>query len=380
MPDRRHIFFGVSLGTILGVALLCSGVRLSVQPPAPAYGKGTVSFHSLSNELVEVSEKVLPAVVSIDAIQVIPGYRIPNQQSPFVPSEDNLAGAEQRVPTVGSGLIVRSDGYIVTNHHVVDGVQEIRVTLSDNRVAPATLIGMDAASDLAVLKINLKNLPTLEWADPKGIKTGEMVLAVGNPLNMRGSVTHGIISGKGRKDLGISDFEDFIQTDAAINPGNSGGPLVDLDAGVVGINSAILGKSGGSQGIGLAIPGEVVKGVVDELIKTGRVARSWIGLIVQPVNSAIATQVGMGQATGVVVLGGYRRGPAGKAGFQPYDVILDVNGTSINDDHTLRSVLAQLPVGKPANFQIWRGGHTVQLKVTTETRPTDSSGQAARGV
>jgi S1-C subfamily serine protease len=379
---RRNAVLGLTLGTLAIAAIVSSGARLRLDfEPTPAYGKGTVSFHSLSNELVEVSEKVLPSVVSVDAIQVISGYRYPIVPSPFAPfSEDGLQSPEQRVPTVGSGLIIREDGYIVTNNHVVDGVQEIRVTLHDNRVAPATLVGRDAASDLAVLKVNLKGLPTLSWADNKNLKIGEMVLAVGDPFNMRGSVSHGIVSGKGRKDLGIADFEDFVQTDAAINPGNSGGPLVDLDANVVGINAAILTKSGGSQGIGLAIPAEVAKGVIDELITTGRVDRSWMGVFVQSVNDSIASQLGMNRALGVVVTGGYRTGPAGRAGFQRFDVILDMNGTIINDDRTLRSLLAQTPVGKPVTFQIWRKGKMVRLKVVTETRPLDSTGRVARGV
>ena len=351
-----------------------------MSPPPPAESKEVSKTKELSNEFAALAEKVLPAVVSIDAIKVVPGYRFPVPIDPFFPLEGGFINPEQQIPTLGSGLVVRKDGYIVTNHHVVEGVREIRVTFANKKVAPAKLIGSDATSDLAVLKVEGKDLPCLNFGESKKLRIGEFVLAFGNPLGMQGSVSHGIVSGKDRKDLGIADYEDFIQTDAAINPGNSGGPLVNLEGEVVGINAAILSKSGGSQGIGLAIPSEVVKKVIEELIAHGRVERSWMGMAVQNVDPSTARQLGLPQLSGVLIQGGYSNGPAGKAGFNRFDVILEIDGKSISDERQLRSFLAQVPVGKTLTFRLWRNRRPLEVQVKTESRPLDGAGRPARGI
>jgi S1-C subfamily serine protease len=344
--------------------------------------QATPTIQALSNQFTTIVDKVSPAVVSIDAIQVIPGYHFPVPLDPYSPFSDegDFFSPERRVPSVGSGLIVRSDGYIVTNHHVINGVQEIRVTLADNRVAPAKVVGSDSASDLAVLKIDLEKLPTLSWGSSESLRSGEFVLAFGSPFRMRGSVSHGIVSGKGRKDLGIADFENFIQTDAAINPGNSGGPLCNLQGQVVGVNTAILSKSGGSQGIGLAIPSEVARSIFEEIVKKGRVDRAWLGMWVEPVSPYVARELGMRQPQGVIVQGGYRNGPAGKAGFRAYDVILEVDGTPVTDDRHFRSLLTAKPIGKTIEFLVLRQGKNINMKLVPESRPTDSMGRPARGL
>lgn len=370
---------------LAGCGLWSSGVRVSVDPPSPALAQTPNTLQEFSTQMTQIVEKVAPAVVSIDAIQVIPGRQMPTMFDPMLPfSEDGSNGQffspERRVPSVGSGFLVRADGYIVTNHHVINGVQEIRVTLTDNRVAPARVVGSDPTSDLAVLKIELDKLPTLSWGKSEGLKVGEWVLAFGSPFRMRGSVSHGIVSGKGRKDLGIADFENFIQTDAAINPGNSGGALTNLAGEVVGVNTAILSKSGGSQGIGLAIPSEVARSIFDELVKNGKVDRAWFGMWVEPLSPYVAHQLGLKNAEGVIVQGGYRNGPAGKAGFRAYDVIQEVDGAPVQDDRHLRSLLASKPIGKEVEMRVWREGSSITLKITPGSRPTDGAGRPARGV
>ena len=367
---------------LLGLMLWSRGVHIEVKvtPPAPVESKETSKIRELSNEYASLAEKVLPSVVSIDAIKVIPGYRFPVQIDPFFRMQEGFSSPDQHVPSVGSGVIVRNDGYIVTNHHVVDGVREIRVTFADKRVAPAKLIGSDATSDVAVLKVVGDKLPAIPFGESKKLRIGEIVMAFGNPLGMQGSVSHGIVSGKDRKDLGIADYEDYIQTDAAINPGNSGGPLVNLDGEVVGINAAILSKSGGSQGIGLAIPSEVVKQVMEELIAKGHVARSWTGMWVQSVDPAAARQFGMPDVRGVLVLGGYRNSPAGKAGFERFDIILDVDGKAVADERQLRSVMSQVPVDHNVTFRIWRARRPMEIQLKTAIRPLDGAGRPARGI
>ena len=378
------------LVVLLGVMLVSRGVHVDVRvsPPPPVQSQetpsprppGSTSLRQTSEDYAALAERVLPTVVSIDAIKVIPGYRYPVPVDPFMPHEEGFISTEQRVPSVGSGVIVRKEGYIVTNHHVVEGVREIRITFSNKKVAPAKLVGSDATSDLAVLKVEGNNLPALPFGESKKMRIGEFVLAFGNPLGMHGSVTHGIVSGKDRKDLGIADYEDYIQTDAAINPGNSGGPLVNLDGELIGINAAILSKSGGSQGIGLAIPAEVVKTVIEELISRGRVERSWLGMFVEPMTPMAARELGLPETRGVLVQGGYRNGPAAKGGFHPYDIILEVDGKAVQDDRELRRSLAQIPVGRTVTFLIWRERRPAELTVKTQARPIDGSGQPARGL
>ncbi len=352
---------------------------MEVTPPPAARADRIPSVADLSTQFCEIADKVSPAVVSIDAIQVVPGYRLPFPMDPF--SDDTeMFSREQRIPSVGSGLIVDPAGYIVTNHHVIKGVQEVRVTLADNRVAPAKWVGSDPASDLAVLKIDLQKLPTLKWGSSEKLRIGEFVLAFGSPFRMRGSVSHGIVSGKGRKDLGIADFENFIQTDAAINPGNSGGPLCNLQGEVVGVNTAILSKSGGSQGIGLAIPAELAKSIYEEILKKGRVDRAWIGMWVETVTPLIARELRLPEVRGVMVQGGYRSGPSGKAGFQPFDVILEMDGSPVTDQRHFRALLAPVPIGKELEFLVWRQGKTLIIRLKTETRASDSMGNPARGL
>mgnify|MGYP001344841127 CR=1 FL=1 len=357
---------------------------MEVSPPAPAVAEVSATpaprLQDVSDQFVEVVDRVSPAVVSIDAIQVVAGFQRPFSDPFSTLVQDEVFVQQQRIPSVGSGVAVGSDGYILTNHHVVNGVQEIRVTLADNRVAPARLVGSDSASDLAVLQVTVDRLPALAWGDSEALKAGEFVLAFGSPFRMRGSVSHGIVSGKGRHDLGIADFENFIQTDAAINPGNSGGPLCNLKGQVVGINAAMLSKTGGSQGIGLAIPSQLARAVFQDIVKKGRVDRAWLGLWVESVTPELAAQVHLPCCQGVLIQGGYRSGPSGRAGVQASDVILEIDGQPVQDDRQFRKMLLPLVIGKPVDLLIWRRGRSLKLTVTPESRALDSLGRPARGL
>ncbi len=351
---------------------------VAVASPTPA--PSAARLQDVSDQFVAVVDRVSPAVVSIDAIQVVDGFQHPFSDPFSTLVQDEVFVQEQRIPSVGSGVSVGSDGYILTNHHVVNGVREIRVTLSDNRVAPARWVGSDPASDLAVLQVAAGSLPALPWGDSEKLKAGEFVLAFGSPFRMRGSVSHGIVSGKGRQGLGIADFENFIQTDAAINPGNSGGPLCNLKGEVVGINAAMLSKTGGSQGIGLAIPSQLARSVFQELVKKGRVDRAWVGLWVEPVTPPLAAQLHLPRCQGVLIHGGYRSGPAGRAGVQALDVILELDGKPVQDERQFRTMLATLPIGKPLELHVWRQGRSLKLTLTPESRASDSLGRPARGL
>jgi S1-C subfamily serine protease len=347
---------------------------------APTPAAAAPRREDLSQQFIDIVARVSGSVVSIDAIKVEAGYRHPFSD-PFLPwSEGDPILPERRIPSVGSGWIVDPKGHILTNHHVIKGLQEVRVTLADNRVAPAQWVGSDSASDLAVLKIDLKELPALPWGSSQDLRPGEFVLAFGSPFRMRGSVSHGIVSAKGRQNLGIADFENFIQTDAAINPGNSGGPLCNLKGEVVGVNTALLSKSGGSQGIGLAIPSEVARSVFEEIVKKGRVDRAWLGLWVEPVTADLARDLRLPAARGVMVQGGYRSGPAVRAGLEAGDVVLEMDGQAVQDVRHFRTLLAALPVDRRIEILAWRRGRMLKLKVTTELRAVDRLGRPARGL
>jgi len=327
-----------------------------------------------------VVEQVSPSVVSLEAVRVESEPR-PTFSDPFATlSEGEVFRPQRRVATVGSGVLMGAEGYILTNHHVINGMREVRVLLADDRTSAARCIGSDPASDLAVLRIDLPNLPSAVWGSSQDLKLGEFVLAFGSPYRMKGSVSHGIVSGKGRKDMGIADTEDFIQTDAAINPGNSGGPLCNLQGQVVGINTAMLSRTGGSQGIGLAIPSDLARSVFEELVAKGRVDRAWLGVWIEPLTADLVRDLHLPQKRGVLVQGGYRFGPAGKAGIQAGDVFLEIQDQSVDDVRAFRSILAGLKIDEPVDCQVWRRGQLLKLKIRPEIRALDKRGHPARGL
>ncbi len=268
--------------------------------------------------------------------------------------------------SLGSGVIVKGDGIIVTNAHVVDGADELKVVLNDRREFEAELVAEDEEIDLAVLRIdtNGERLSSLRFQDDSDTEIGDIVLAIGNPFGVGQTVTSGIVSALGRTN--VTDISSFIQTDAAVNPGNSGGALVNLDGELIGINTAIFSRSGGSNGIGFAIPAELVARAVDSAVTEGRIVRPWLGARTNAVDSALASTVGLDRAKGAIVSEIYPDGPADRAGLQERDVVLSLGGTDINDESGLRFKLATLRLGDRADLKVWRDGRERTLKVTAE--------------
>ena len=270
---------------------------------------------------------------------------------------------------VGSGVIVSPEGYILTNNHVIDHMDDIEVMLVDGRKTQAKVIGTDPETDLAVLKIDLDRLPTITFGNSDNLLVGDAVLAIGNPFGVGQTVTAGIVSALGRNQLGISTFENFIQTDAAINPGNSGGALVDAQGNLVGINSAIYSRSGGSLGIGFAIPVSVARQVMESLIKEGQVTRGWIGVEPRDLTPEIAETFNLPIREGVLITGVLHNGPAALAGIRPGDVVTQVASAPVNNTSQLLNTVAALPPGKPAAVKVQRGNQAMTLSVVVAKRP-----------
>jgi serine protease DegQ len=280
---------------------------------------------------------------------------------------------QQAQSGLGSGVIVSPTGYVLTNNHVVEGADEIEVTLNDARKAKAKVIGTDPETDLALLKIDLDKLPVIVLGNADSMQVGDQVLAIGNPFGLGQTVSAGIVSALGRNQLGINTFENFIQTDAAINPGNSGGALVDVNGNLLGINTAIYSRSGGSMGIGFAIPVSTARMVMDGLVKDGQVTRGWIGVEPQELTQELAETFNLktsnGNLQGVIITGVLQNGPAAKAGIQPGDVITQVAGVAVANVPGLLSNVAALKPGSTAKFSVRRADKSLELDVTPAPRP-----------
>jgi Do/DeqQ family serine protease len=279
-------------------------------------------------------------------------------------------GGSERVASLGSGVIATADGYILTNNHVVQAADEIAVALADGRQFDARLVGADPESDLAVLKVEATGLPVIAFGSDNALKVGDVVLAIGNPFDVGQTVTMGIVSALGRSNLGINVFENFIQTDAAINQGNSGGALVDSTGRLVGINTAIFSRTGGSIGIGFAIPASLVRQVMNDLITTGKVTRGYFGVEPEDITAEVAELLKLARTEGVVLKGVQRASPAGRAGLEPGDVIVTINGQKVTNSRGMLNLIAQLPPGSSASVRVLRSGRELELPVMVGERPT----------
>jgi Do/DeqQ family serine protease len=310
-------------------------------------------------------KKAMPSVVNISTSKEL---RLP-RNSPLSELRRFLGDDPQKATSLGSGVIVSANGYILTNNHVVETADEIEVSLSDGRKLLAKVVGSDPETDLAVLHVEAKDLPGTTFGSSDTLRVGDIVLAIGNPFGFGQTVTAGIVSALGRSGLGINVFENFIQTDAAINPGNSGGALVDASGNLVGINTAIFSRNGGSMGIGFATPVSTAKVVLEQIIKNGSVTRGWIGVELGPVTPAMAESFNLGTSEGAVIKGVLNGGPADKAGIKPGDVLVAIEGKPILDPQSVLNVVTGIAPGSAAKMKVKRKGQDMELAVTVGRRP-----------
>lgn len=379
MVTRSQKRFALVCSVFLSMAVwACHTGGSSASAASPAFAQG----------FADIVKKVTPAVVNIAVTgggEAGRGRR-PLPPGPFGPPPGEEPGGEQP-PTpppfppgphgrpeqsAGSGVILDPSGYIVTNNHVVEGASQITVTLSDRREFSAKIIGTDPKTDLAVIKIDAKDLPSLKWAEYEKLQVGDLVLAIGSPFGLSSTVTLGIISALGRGNVGIADYEDFIQTDAAINPGNSGGALVNVNGELIGINTAIFSRTGGSEGIGFAIPSSIALDIVDSLQKTGKVVRGWMGVAIQEITPALAKSFKIPeQKKGVLISDVNENGPSFAAGIKRGDVVIAFNGKEVQSVSQLRNMVARTVVGKDAQIKILRDGKEQTLNVKVAERPSD---------
>ena len=381
----RRLWLIFAQATTVGLALLfiVSTLRpewigrssVTSAPPGGTAGVAikqiTASETPRANALTSYADAVkqaAPAVVNVYTTKEVRRRGAPEDPLYRYFFGDSRGGAD-RVASLGSGVIASADGYVLTNNHVVQAADEIAVALSDGRQVEAKLVGADPESDLAVLKIEAKDLPVITFGRSDSLKVGDVVLAIGNPFDVGQTVTMGIVSALGRTNLGINTFENFIQTDAAINQGNSGGALVDSNGHLVGINTAIFSRTGGSIGIGFAIPSTLVVQVMDQLTKTGKVVRGYFGVEPEDLTPDLAEVLKLPKSDGVVLKGVQRSSPAGRAGLEPGDVMLTINGQPVKNSRAMLNQISQLPPGTPARVRVSREGRDVEVQVTVGERP-----------
>jgi serine protease DegQ len=379
-PDSMHKFWLVFAQTAticLAVLFVVSTLRPDLitwntrgnvvtvtEPPTEAPARPAASFR-------DAARQAMPAVVNIFTSQEVKRPRHPFMDDPlfrYFFGDQNDPGPQRR-EGLGSGVIVGEEGYILTNHHVIESVDQIEVALADARKVRARVVGADPETDLAVLKIELEKLPSITFARPDQLRVGDIVLAIGNPFGVGQTVTMGIVSGLGRSHLGITTFESFIQTDAAINPGNSGGALVDAGGNLVGINTAIYSQTGVSMGIGYAIPVSIARQVMEQIIQKGSVTRGWIGVGVQDITAELAQSLKLSAARGVLITQVERSSPADKAGIKPGDVLIGVNDKPVADTTTMLNLIASLQPGQQAIIKLTRNQADTDLTVTIGRRP-----------
>ena len=380
---KGNVVFSLTVAVFVGLMAVFSPQSASATVPE-AFSKG----------FSDIVAKVQPAVVNVAVAEparargprrLPPG---PFGGPPGPPGPPMVPpGPPGRPPgppgmSAGSGVIISPEGYIVTNNHVVEESTDITVTTFDGKEHPAKVVGTDPKTDLAVIKIEGDTLPFISWSVQESIRVGDLVLAVGSPFGLTSSVTMGIISAMGRGNVGITEYEDFIQTDAPINPGNSGGPLVNMAGEIVGINTAIFSRTGGSEGIGFAIPVDIVQDITSSLIKTGRVVRGWMGIAIQELSPALAQsfQLPESHQGGVLISEVNEKGPSAGGVLQRGDVLLEYRGKTVRDVNHLRNIVARTPVGSEIELTILRNGEKKTLTMTVGERPTDEMLASGRGL
>ena len=348
---------GVPIGSLPGSAA-----------PAPAPPASGTSARSES--YAPAVQRAMPSVVNIFTSKEIRTPRHPLLDDPiFRRFFGDQPEEAQRASSLGSGVIVSSGGYVLTNSHVVEAADEIEVALADGKKLLAKVVGNDPDTDIAVLRVDAENLPAITFGSSDTLRVGDVVLAIGNPFGVGQTVTHGIVSALGRTGLGINTFENFIQTDAPINPGNSGGALIDASGSLIGINTAIFSRSGGSMGIGFAIPVSTAKMVLEQIVKTGTVTRGWIGVEVQEITPPVAESFRLGSTQGALIAGVLRGGPADRAGVKPGDVLLEIQGKPVADPTAMLNLVAALPPGTAAKVRLKRQGKDVDASIMVGRRP-----------
>jgi len=389
-------FVQKALSVVISMAVLGTVLFVGTQSFVPSPASGTPAATAVAspvaalptNGFTEVAKAVTPAVVNITTImteKMADGRSMPDElrdrmeeffggpNGPFGPR--GFRGPQTPEPRghrgggQGSGVIVSPDGYVLTNNHVIDGAREVTVTLPDKREFQGKIVGTDPKTDLAVVKIEGQNLPAVAWGDASKLQVGEYVLAVGNPFGLNSTVTLGIVSALGRGRMGITQYEDFIQTDAAINPGNSGGALVNTKGELVGINTAIFSQSGGYQGVGFAVPTSMSKPIYESLIKTGKVVRGFLGIGIQDLNQDLAKSFGIKDAKGAIVSDVKEDGPADQGGLKQGDVIISYQGSPVEEAVALQRMVTRTPVGTKVPVKVMRDGHEKELTITIGEQP-----------
>ncbi|MDO6564049.1 trypsin-like peptidase domain-containing protein [Amphritea sp. 1_MG-2023] len=374
MQRFAFLVWPILSGILAAVALLIYLPDMfAPQTSTPQIRQTATSYNDVRGPFsyADAVEHAASSVVNIYTRTVVPSSNNQIYNDPDIRKYyDANTGHKERIQSsLGSGVILSPEGYIATNNHVISGADSIVVALQDGREATATVVGNDPDTDLAVLKINLPQLPSITISSSANLRVGDVTLAIGNPFGVGQTVTMGIISATGRNQLGLNTYEDFIQTDAAINPGNSGGALINAQGNLIGINTAIFTRSGGSQGIGFAIPSDQAQQVMQDLIEHGRVIRGWVGVEAQEITPELAESFGLKDTKGLIIAGIFRNGPAHQAGLLPGDILLEIGGKKIVNSYNSMYSVARMPPGTIIPVKVWRNGEVIELDIAVAERP-----------